>query len=62
LSLIAAGLCSFSSAALAADENLLRMILSACASLGTAAKEALPQELVDLTGKFWLMDSADRAN
>ncbi|HMG83092.1 MAG TPA: hypothetical protein VK559_08660, partial [Ferruginibacter sp.] len=41
-SLIAAGLCSFSSAPLATDENLLRMILSACALLGTLAKEALP--------------------
>jgi hypothetical protein len=33
---------------LAADENLLRMILSAFASLGTTDKEALPQELVEL--------------
>jgi DNA-binding FadR family transcriptional regulator len=32
---------------LAADENLLRMILSARFA-GTAAKEALPQELVEL--------------
>jgi hypothetical protein len=32
---------------LADDENLLRMILSACFA-GNTAKEALPQELVEL--------------